>query len=58
MRSSLGGELRLQMPAIRQPARLIFSWNLLRLKEAFVDSSSLRLADPQTALSVALGNPY
>jgi outer membrane protein assembly factor BamA len=59
IRGSLGGELRLQLPVLHQPARLIFSWNLLRLSEALVDSSLvLRLADPQTALSFALGTGY
>jgi outer membrane protein insertion porin family len=59
LRSSLGGELRLQLPVIHQPARLIFSWNLLRLNTLFGNSSSaLRLTEPQRTLRFALGTFY
>lgn len=59
VRSSLGGELRLQLPVLHQPARLIFSWNPLRLNTLFTDSSSaLSLAEPRTALRFALGGFY
>jgi outer membrane protein assembly complex protein YaeT len=59
IRSSLGGELRLQLPILRQPARLIFAWNPLRLSTLLADSSSvLRLVEPQTALRFALGGSY
>jgi hypothetical protein len=59
LRASLGGELRLQLPMIRQPARLIFSWNPLRLNTMFSSPSSvLRLADPKTSVRFALGSLY
>jgi hypothetical protein len=59
LRASLGGELRLQLPVIRQPVRLILSWNPLRLKTLFDSSSSvLRLAEPRATLRFALGALY
>lgn len=59
LRASLGGELRLQLPVIRQPARLIFSWNPLRLDTLFRSPSSVFcLAEPKTALRFALGALY
>lgn len=59
LRASLGGELRLQLPVIRQPARLILSWNPLRLNTFFSSSSSvLRLVEPRTSLRFALGTFY
>lgn len=59
LRASLGGELRLQLPMIRQPARLIFSWNPLRLNTVFSNPSSvLQLADPKTSVRFALGSLY
>ncbi len=59
IRSSLGGELRLQLPVIHQPARLIISWNPLRLSTLFADSPSLlRMVEPRTALRFALGESY
>ena len=59
LRASVGGEIRLQLPMIHQPARMIFSWNPLRLNTLFRSSSSvLRLADPKTSLGFALGAFY
>jgi outer membrane protein insertion porin family len=59
LRASLGGELRLQLPMIRQPARLIFSWNPLRLNTLFrTPSSVLNLVEPSTSIRFALGAFY
>ncbi len=59
MRGSAGGELRLQLPVIHQPGRLIFSWNPLRLDSLVHGaSSSLRLADPRRSIRFALGGLY
>lgn len=57
LRSSVGGELRLQLPLIRQPVRAIFAWNPLRLdKVVDVGGRPLRLADPRRSLRLAFGN--
>jgi len=59
VRASLGGQLRLQLPMIRQPVRMIFAWNPLRLDTWIHGASSLqRLADPRTTLRFALGTFY
>jgi outer membrane protein assembly factor BamA len=59
LRASVGGELRLQLPIIRQPARMIFSWNPLRLNTVWPSPSSvLRLVEPKTSLRFALGSFY
>lgn len=59
LRASVGGELRLQLPMIRQPARLIFAWNPLRLSGLLHSPSSLlRLSDPRGAVRFALGNIF
>jgi outer membrane protein assembly factor BamA len=59
LRASLGGELRLQLPMIHQPARMIFSWNPLRLNTLFSGPSSvLQLVEPRTTLRFALGTFY
>ncbi len=59
LRASVGGELRLQLPMIRQPARLIFAWNPLRLSDIFRNSPSLpHLSDPKGAVHFALGNIF
>ena len=57
LRASTGGELRMQLPLIRQPARVIFAWNPLRLHTLFQspDSAPLRIADPRGAIRFALG---
>ncbi len=56
LRASVGGELRLQLPVIRQPARLIFAWNPLRLDRVLEGASSpVRLTDPRSAIRFALG---
>jgi hypothetical protein len=53
----LGGELRLQLPVIRQPARMIFSWNPLRLNTVLHSPASvLQLTEPKTSLRFALGS--
>jgi outer membrane protein assembly factor BamA len=59
LRASMGGELRLQLPMIRQPARVIFAWNPLRLSGLLRNSPSLlRLSDPRGSVRFALGNIY
>ncbi|HYK88478.1 MAG TPA: POTRA domain-containing protein [Acidobacteriota bacterium] len=59
LRASVGGELRLQLPMVRQPARLIFAWNPLRLRETIRSPSSLlSLTDPRGAVRFALGNLF
>jgi outer membrane protein assembly complex protein YaeT len=58
LRASTGGELLLQLPVIRQPARLIFAWNPLRLDTLLSGESALRLADPRGAVRVALGDVF
>lgn len=59
LRGSLGGELRLQLPMIQQPGRLIFGWNFLRLSELIQGKSGvLRLADPRGAIRFALGDRF
>jgi len=59
LRGSLGGELRLQLPMIRQPGRLIFSWNFLRLSMLLQGKSGLlRLADPRGTIHFALGDRF
>jgi outer membrane protein assembly complex protein YaeT len=58
LRASAGGELRLQLPVIHQPARLIFAWNPLRLDTLLSGETPLRLADPRGAVRFALGNVF
>jgi outer membrane protein assembly complex protein YaeT len=59
LRASSGGELRLQLPVIRQPVRMIFSWNPLRLDTLLsTPTSVLHLAEPKTTLRFALGAFY
>jgi len=58
-RASLGGEVRLDLPWLHQPARLIFAWNPLRL-DTWIDGSGapVHLADPRRIVRFALGNPF
>lgn len=59
LRASLGGELRVQLPMINQPARMIFSWNPLRLNTLFgAGASPLRLIEPKTSFRFALGSLF
>ncbi len=59
LRASMGGELRLQLPMIRQPARLLFAWNPLRFSGVFHGPSSLLpLSDPRGTVRFALGNLF
>ncbi len=59
LRGSMGGELRLQLPMIHQPGRLIFSWNFLRLSTLISNKGSLlRLADPRGTIHFALGDRF
>ncbi|MBZ5496169.1 MAG: BamA/TamA family outer membrane protein [Acidobacteriia bacterium] len=59
LRASVGGEFRLQLPVIRQPARLIFSWNPLRLNQLIQNKGSLlRLVDPRGSVHFALGDLF
>ncbi len=58
LRMSVGGELRFELPIVRQPARFIFAWNPLRL-DTFIDGvKPQRLADPRKAFKFALGNIF
>jgi len=57
LRASAGGDLRLQLPAIETPARLIFAWNPLRLDTVIRSGDrALRLADPRAAVRFVLGD--
>ena len=59
LRCSVGGELRLQVPLLRQPARVTFAWNPLRLNGVSVNSSSpLHLADRRGTVRFALGSLF
>jgi outer membrane protein assembly complex protein YaeT len=59
VRGSMGGELRLQLPILHQPGRLIFSWNFLRLNTLIFNRGSLlRLADPRGTIHFALGDRF
>ncbi len=58
IRASTGGELRLQLPVIRQPARLIFAWNPFRLDALVRGASPFRVADPRGAIRFALGDIF
>jgi outer membrane protein assembly factor BamA len=59
LRASVGGEIRLQLPILHQPGRLIFSWNPLRLNSLIQGvSSPLRLADPRGSIRFALGDRF
>jgi outer membrane protein assembly complex protein YaeT len=59
LRASVGGEIRILIPGLLQPARLIFAWNPLRvdrdLKEGF---TYRRLADPRSSFRFAFGNIF
>lgn len=56
VRASAGGELRLQLPVLGEPARLIFAWNPLRLDTLIRSGDQvLRLADPRAAVRFTLG---
>ena len=57
LRASVGGELRLELPVLHQPGRLIFAWNPLRLNTLIQGiSSPFRLADPRGSIRFALGD--
>lgn len=57
VRASAGGELRLQLPVLEVPARLIFAWNPLRLDTVIRSGDRvLRLADPRAAVRFSLGD--
>lgn len=59
LRASVGGELRLQLPVIHQPGRLIFSYNPFRLDKIIQSGGSpLRLADPRGSIHFALGDIF
>jgi outer membrane protein assembly complex protein YaeT len=59
LRGSLGGELRLQLPMIHQPGRVIFSWNFLRLSTLIWSKGGMfRLADPRGTIHFALGDRF
>jgi outer membrane protein insertion porin family len=58
-RASVGGEMRILIPGVRQPARLIFAWNPLRLDSGFKDLLSFRrLMDPRGSVRFALGSIF
>jgi outer membrane protein assembly complex protein YaeT len=58
LRASMGGELRVQLPVIRQPARLVFAWNPLRLDRLIDGAPSFRVADPRGAVRFILGGMF
>ncbi len=59
LRASIGGELRLQLPVLHRPGRLIFSWNPLRLETLIRGiSSPFKLADPRGSIRFALGDRF
>jgi outer membrane protein assembly factor BamA len=58
LRASMGGELRVQLPVIRQPARLVFAWNPLRLDRLIDGAPSFRVADPRSAVRFILGDTF
>ncbi len=58
LRMSVGGELRLELPVVHQPARFIFAWNPLRLDTWIDGVKPQRLADPRKAFKFALGNVF
>ncbi len=58
LRMSLGGELRLELPVVHQPARFIFAWNPLRLDTLIDGAKPQKLADPLKAFKFALGNVF
>ncbi len=59
LRLSTGGELRVQLPGVRQPARFIFSWNPLRLNAwAPGPSGPIRFSDPRRSIRFAFGNVF
>jgi outer membrane protein assembly factor BamA len=56
VRASTGGELRVELPVINQPARLIFAWNPFRLNRILHESTStVRIADRRGLVRFALG---
>ena len=59
LRASVGGEVRFDLPVIRQPGRLIFAWNPLRLDRLLqAGETTRRLADPRGMVRFALGGVY
>jgi outer membrane protein assembly factor BamA len=59
LRASVGAELRLQLPVVHLPGRLIFSYNPLRLDRLIQSGGSpLRLADPRGTIHFALGDIF
>ncbi len=59
LRASVGGELRLRLPVINLPGRMIFSYNPLRLDKLIQSGGSpLRLADPRGTIHFALGDLF
>ncbi len=59
LRISTGGELRVLVPGLHQPARLIFAWNPLRLNALFArGSGAVKLAEPARSIRFALGNVF
>ncbi len=59
LRISTGGELRLDLPVIRQPARLILAWNPFRLNRVLREGTSTEeIADPRGLVRFALGDRH
>ena len=51
-----GGELRLELPVINKPARLIFAWNPLRLNRILHEGTTTQsIADRRGLVRFALG---
>jgi outer membrane protein insertion porin family len=58
LRVSTGGELRVDLPVIRQPARFIVAWNPFRLNQLLhTGTSTERIVDPRGLVRFALGSP-
>jgi outer membrane protein insertion porin family len=59
IRVSTGGELRVELPVIHQPARFIVAWNPFRLTQLLREGTSMeRIADPRGLVRLALGSPH
>jgi hypothetical protein len=58
IRMSMGAELRYHVPGLRQPARIIFAWNPLRLDNLIQGIAPQKLADPLKSVHLALGNVF
>ena len=58
LRASAGGEMRMLVPGVRQPVRLILAWNPLRLDSKIKLFSYRRLLDPRGSVRLAFGSIF